>query len=67
VVFVAFKFDAAKAPAAEHVISNAHVHLVLFIDPRGQHFKKLLKFGFAGQERCQCEYYLFVIAWGSKD
>ena len=38
VVLFAFELDVTKASAAQHMATDAYVHLVLFIDPRGQHF-----------------------------
>ena len=53
VIFITFKFDTAEASVTQHVASNANVRLVLFIDPHGRHFKKLLKFSFASREVCR--------------
>jgi len=38
VVVITFKLNIAETSVAKHVAFNTYLRLVLFIDPRGQHF-----------------------------
>ncbi len=46
------EFDVSNAVVAKHIASNANMHLVLFLDPKGQHFEELLEFAFACWNQC---------------
>jgi len=65
VVLFAFELDVTKASAAQHMATDAYVHLVLFIDPRGQHLEEFLKDSFTCQQLSQCNHYLFIIVLNS--
>jgi len=63
----ASELDVSKGTIAEHMASNADMHLVLFFNASGWHFEKLLEFVFACRNQCRCEVNLFVIGGISKD
>jgi len=41
------KFDVSQGAVAEHIAADADMHLFLVFVVSGQHFEKLLKFGFS--------------------
>jgi len=58
----AVELDVAKRSVAEHVASNADMHLMLLVIADGQYFEKLLENGFSGRKGCRFENDLVVIA-----